>query len=311
MADNTQLPIPASTGDVIAADDIGGVKFQRVKMILGADGVNDGDVSSSNPLPVSSTPLSNITVNDVINTLPDQVVIELQNREFVQVLMYGTFTTLTTAFEASPNSTNGTNGDWFSVRGVRLNANTVETGSPALNTGNYGWRVTGLIGMTWFRVRCTAGMSGTANITLTASPKDIDPIPASEGGPATQSGTWFVTLNGRADGGDNTHHHLVSSAGTNATLVASLSRSMGVIHFSNNGVTPAYLKLYNSSTIPTAGSGTPSKVIMAPPMQTIVVSGTYGMRFTAGLGYTITGGAADSDTTAILSGQCIVGITNS
>lgn len=52
MADNTQLPIPATSGDVIATDDIGGVKFQRVKMIHGADGVNDGDVSTSNPLPV-------------------------------------------------------------------------------------------------------------------------------------------------------------------------------------------------------------------------------------------------------------------
>lgn len=53
MADNTQLPVPSTSGDVIAADDIGGVKFQRVKMTLGADGANDGDVSSANPLPVT------------------------------------------------------------------------------------------------------------------------------------------------------------------------------------------------------------------------------------------------------------------
>lgn len=37
----------------IATDDIGGVQYQRVKMVLGADGVNDGDVSSSNALPVA------------------------------------------------------------------------------------------------------------------------------------------------------------------------------------------------------------------------------------------------------------------
>ena len=54
MADNTQLPVPTTSGDVIATDDIGGVKFQRVKMVLGADGVNDGDVSSANPLPVNT-----------------------------------------------------------------------------------------------------------------------------------------------------------------------------------------------------------------------------------------------------------------
>jgi hypothetical protein len=54
MADNTELNA-GSGGDIIAADDIGGVKFQRVKLIHGADGVNDGDISDDNPLPVHST----------------------------------------------------------------------------------------------------------------------------------------------------------------------------------------------------------------------------------------------------------------
>ena len=53
MADNTQVPIPATAGDIIASDDVGGVKFQRVKLTVGADGVNDGDVSSGNPLPIT------------------------------------------------------------------------------------------------------------------------------------------------------------------------------------------------------------------------------------------------------------------
>lgn len=52
MADNTQLPVPATSGDVIGADDIGGIKYQRIKMIKGADGVNDGDISDNNPFPV-------------------------------------------------------------------------------------------------------------------------------------------------------------------------------------------------------------------------------------------------------------------
>lgn len=54
MADNANL----TEGDgtlVSGADDIGGVKFQRIKVIHGADGVNDGDVSSSNPLPVDGS----------------------------------------------------------------------------------------------------------------------------------------------------------------------------------------------------------------------------------------------------------------
>lgn len=52
MADNTTLNT-GTGGDVIATDDISGVKYQRVKIVLGADGVNGGDVSSSNAMPVS------------------------------------------------------------------------------------------------------------------------------------------------------------------------------------------------------------------------------------------------------------------
>jgi hypothetical protein len=40
-------------GASVAADDIGGNLFQRIKLTLGADGVNDGDVSAANPVPVS------------------------------------------------------------------------------------------------------------------------------------------------------------------------------------------------------------------------------------------------------------------
>ncbi len=50
MADNSTLP---ATGDVIAADDIGGVKFQRTKQTWGPDGTaNDVDTASGKPLPV-------------------------------------------------------------------------------------------------------------------------------------------------------------------------------------------------------------------------------------------------------------------
>jgi hypothetical protein len=44
-----------SGGDVVGADLIGTTKYQRIKLIHGSDGVNDGDVSSANPLPVTDT----------------------------------------------------------------------------------------------------------------------------------------------------------------------------------------------------------------------------------------------------------------
>lgn len=51
MSDNVVLN-PGEDGDIAAADDIGGVKYQRVKLTIGSDGVNDGDVSDANPMPV-------------------------------------------------------------------------------------------------------------------------------------------------------------------------------------------------------------------------------------------------------------------
>lgn len=53
MADNTVLNQGAG-GDIIATDDIGGVKHQRVKVQYGDNG-SATDVSEANPLPVSGT----------------------------------------------------------------------------------------------------------------------------------------------------------------------------------------------------------------------------------------------------------------
>lgn len=51
MADEVLLP---GTGEAVAADEIAGRKFQRMKLIHGDDGVNAGDVSLNNPLPVGA-----------------------------------------------------------------------------------------------------------------------------------------------------------------------------------------------------------------------------------------------------------------
>lgn len=67
MVDNTTINA-GSGGDVIASDDIGGVKYQRIKLVYGADGVNSGDVSSSNPLPVVDNPEAGATFRGRVQT---------------------------------------------------------------------------------------------------------------------------------------------------------------------------------------------------------------------------------------------------
>lgn len=49
------ISVTPGSGVTVAGDDISGVLHQRVKLVLGSDGISDGDVSSSNPIPASLT----------------------------------------------------------------------------------------------------------------------------------------------------------------------------------------------------------------------------------------------------------------
>ena len=81
MADN--VGYTPGSGAIVAADDIGGVLHQRVKLALGADGTNDGDLSASNPMPVTGSvavttavPLDVDVTNVVEATIPNGELIE-------------------------------------------------------------------------------------------------------------------------------------------------------------------------------------------------------------------------------------------
>jgi hypothetical protein len=56
MADNTTLP---GTGDVIASDDVSGVKYQVVKIDVGGDGAS-APLGTANPIPVGGTLLTSL-----------------------------------------------------------------------------------------------------------------------------------------------------------------------------------------------------------------------------------------------------------
>jgi len=78
MADN--VAITPGTGATIAADDVGGVLFQRIKLAWGVDGVAT-DASASAPLPIELTNGRKATYAAVIpGFLPTQtgVVIQMQ-----------------------------------------------------------------------------------------------------------------------------------------------------------------------------------------------------------------------------------------
>jgi hypothetical protein len=69
MADN--VGYTPGSGASIAADDISGNLHQRVKITLGADGVSNGDLSSSNPLPIvtSGSTTVNVSTGELIESM--------------------------------------------------------------------------------------------------------------------------------------------------------------------------------------------------------------------------------------------------
>ena len=65
MADN--VSITAGSGETIAADDIGGAKYQRVKVTLGADGAADTDLDSGQQTSANSVPVVLASDQDILD----------------------------------------------------------------------------------------------------------------------------------------------------------------------------------------------------------------------------------------------------
>jgi hypothetical protein len=107
---------------------------------------------------------------------------------------------------------------------------------------------------------------------------------------------------------------VLASCGTNSTLFSSRPTTVFRVELYNNSTTIAYLKMYNMSSAPTAGSTTISLNlayrIMIPGNSggAGVVNSYEGMIFATGLGYTLTTGITSSDTGGVAANTYIVNI---
>lgn len=125
MADN--ISITPGTGANVAADDVGGVLHQRVKVSVGEDG-SAIDVSQSNPLPVSDNILALALqrLSSVLTTLQNILLSPLGYDKSIQrqrgtvIVESGTVTTCTTCATV----TNLSQIDSFQGR-LLINANSV------------------------------------------------------------------------------------------------------------------------------------------------------------------------------------------
>ncbi len=106
-----------------------------------------------------------------------------------------------------------------------------------------------------------------------------------------------------------TPYFVNSAATTNGALVLTGTSGLQALYATNTGAAAAFVKLYNKATAPTVGTDVPEMIIPVPaavggvPGVAQISPGFNGYRFALGLGIAITGGAADSDTTAVAAGQ--------
>jgi hypothetical protein len=94
VADN--VGYTPGTGATVAADDIGGVLHQRVKVGIGADGTAV-DVSEANPMPVADTNSGNLLLR-ILQMLMAPLGYDkaLQRQRSTAIIESGTVTTVTT-----------------------------------------------------------------------------------------------------------------------------------------------------------------------------------------------------------------------
>lgn len=215
-------------------------------------------------------------------------------------------------FEGSIDSTNGTDGNWFVIQVVRTNANTIETATGVLAaTPTYAWEAS-VNGLSFVRVRATAHTSGTATWKFQRGSYATEPIPAAQiSGTQPVSGTVTATVANATilPAVPATPYFLNSAATTNGALIITGTSGVSSIYATNTGAAVAFVKLYNKATAPTVGTDVPEMIIPVPaavsgvPGVANIAAGVPPLRFALGLGIAITGGVADTDTTAVAAGQ--------
>lgn len=130
-----------------------------------------------------------------------------------------------------------------------------------------------------------------------------------EAGNLTTVGTVSQITNAGTPAVPSTPYFVNSAASTNGALVVTGTSGLQALYATNIGATAAFVKLYNKATAPTVGTDVPEMIITVPaavsgvPGSVEISPGFNGYRFALGLGIAITGGSADTDTTAVAAGQ--------
>jgi hypothetical protein len=247
MADNTT---PTAGGDTYAADDIGGVKWQRVKIGQGDDGTAV-DVSQLAPLHVNlagsagnvAAVVQALTATTVIGTggAVSTTAIAMLNVASAGNASFHLLATAfvgTVVFEQSFDPA-GTTGTWAPVAAVAEDGPNTPVGQVAINGAYLRQFSAPMLGATLFRVRCSAFTSGSLTALLKAGPG------------------WYENAVVQARGGTPVAANVASSAASVSILAANGNRLMARV------VNDSSATLYLNETGATAS--TPAYTVKIAP----------------------------------------------
>ena len=198
MADNTTLNA-GSGGDTYGSDDIAGVKYQRIKIIHGDDGTNDGDTSDANPLPIyaPSAILASQSGNWTVYAITQPLPVGTNNIGNV-----GLLDEEDGRFEGANTTPVGTENGLI-VRNIPSGTQTVDTELPAASslgdaTSNPSVPAVGSFGMvwngtSWDRMPGTAAAGATVTVANPSSQTDNSAYTAGTDGGVPMQGFYQST----------------------------------------------------------------------------------------------------------------------
>lgn len=220
MADNV-VANPGSGGVSFAADDIASVFYPRTKITIGADGITNGDVSSTNPMPVAGTGTAGtanssvLTIQGIASMTPvmiadnggsitvDGTVAATQSGTWNVTNVSGTISLPTGAATAAKQPALGTAGsastDVITVQGIASGTglNVAQSGSWTVAATQSGtWNVTNISGTVSLPTGAATAAKQPALGTAGSASTDVITVQGIASGtpqPVSQSGTWNIT----------------------------------------------------------------------------------------------------------------------
>lgn len=198
--------------------------------------------------------------------------------------------TLTGALPAGTNvlgtvtSTQGTSPWAITDSGVKITSASMPSG---------GTNLTGWLSAIYYQL----------TLALPAGTNVIGTVTSTQG-----TNPWLVGLSPQTSGGLSVTSSIIAANVAGYNVKASAGQVFHIDAFSNT-TTVMYLKIYNTSTQPNCGTGTPVMRLLIPANSSgagFVNEITQGIAFSVGIGYCVTGGIADTDKTAPAANDYVV-----